>query len=392
MNKIPACVCVLSVTTLGAVLPAQNLVSYRPNNGAPAQMFEFPCASRAWVGGGPGLIAGAYPGRARPLQPHPLGAVANDSTAGVLFTTNGQVSIQRTEYPRIGSASGVALPDLPIPAGVGTVNGMAVDPALRRIFLTNGVTVFECDPLAGMAILVSFPAAPLNVLAGLDFDPTQPGLLFAVSTAGEVATYGRAGGLIAVSAPTYAWPGAMATGVALDKSDAAGGVFYVQHANGQVYNHTTGALHTTEPADQVGISYIPSPIQLPSAGVCGGAAPTVTVSELVVDGLANGLELRGLAAGTPFVVWGIVVLPPGSPPAVATGVPFACGDTLWLLPPMPTPVTLLAPVGGTSSLLPLAVPAGLAGWALFVQPLVPCAASPCGFVLPNAMQLEISRG
>ncbi|HEX5050411.1 MAG TPA: hypothetical protein VFZ65_01435 [Planctomycetota bacterium] len=382
----------------GLSLSAQNLLSYRPDGGvgAPARMFEFPCRSPAWSPalGGPGLVPGPFAGRARPFVAA-LGACTVDSTAGVMFTTNGLVSIQRTQYPRIGSSTGAAIPDLPIPAVVGQVTGMAVDPVLHHLFLTNGPTVFEVDPTAGMAVLASFPAAPLNLLAGLEYDPAQPGLVFAVTTAAEVATYNRGGGLISAAPPTYAWPGADAVGIAYDKSNVAGGDFYVMHANGQIYNHTHGVLHTTEPANQVGMVYLPSPVQLPSAGTCGGVTPTVSVSELVVEGAGGfGLEIDNLPAGAPLAVWGVQVYGPGTAPPVPPvwiGLPFACGDTLWPVPGMPL-LTFTALGAGTSAVLPLPLPGATAGWTLLAQPLVFCPSSPCGFILPNAMQCEISRG
>ena len=231
----------------------------------------------------------------------------------------------------------------------------------------------------------------MNILSGLDFDPTQPTLVFAVTTAGEVATYNRGGGLVSVASPTYAWPGSIATGVALDLSDAAGGMFYVQHANGEVYNHTLGVLHATLPVDEVGLTFLASPIQLPSAGSCSGATPVVGVSDLVLaDSPGFTLTLDGLPLGTPFVAWGIEL--PGGPAAAPVGLPFACGDTLWLDPITPPGIVVLtAVVAGASAPLPLPLPAGSAGVRLFAQPLVPCALSPCGFVLPNAMQLEVAR-
>ncbi|MFO1078629.1 MAG: hypothetical protein U1E73_12970 [Planctomycetota bacterium] len=388
-NSLP----VLAALLAGLPLAAQNLLSYRPDGGAgiPPRMIEYPCLSRAWDGvAGPGLVPGPFPGRARPFAGALLGASAIDALAGVMFTTNGVATIQRTQYPRIGASTGAAIPDLPIPAAVGQVTGMAVDPVLHHLFLTNGIQIFEVDPMAGMAVLGSFLAAPLNILTGLEYDRTQPGVIFAVSSAAEVAVYNRGGGLVGVTPAPYGWPGADAIGVALDMSDVGGGDFYVLHANGQLWNHTRGVLHATEAANQVGMCYLPSPVHLPSVGSCGGVVPTVETTNLVVDGLANiGLEVHNLPPGTGSLVWLLQPLPPGAAPALLTGLPLPGGDTVW--PALGGPSLFTFVGGAADSVRPFAVPAGFAGWSILAQPFMMCPAAAAGFIAPQAMQLEISR-
>lgn len=392
MNTLSVPFVAMALLAPATALSAQNLLAYRPDP-ASAEMSEFPCRSRAWQPGcTPGLVPGPYAAPLRPFAANPLGACTVDATTGVVYTTNGINSIQRRQYPRIGSSTGAALPNLPIPAVVGSVTGMAVDPVNKHLFLTNGTQVFEVDPLAGMAIVASWVAMPMNILAGLEYDPARPNRVFGVSTAAEIATYERGVGFLSAVSPIYPWPGFEATGLGLDKSDPLGGDFYVVHANGQVFHYPTGTLHTTLPANQVGMVYLPSKIELPSGGACGGAAPVVGTSRLVVDGAAGfGLEIGNLPLGTALVIWGIDVLAPAAAPACMSTValPFGCGDTLWF----PAPPTLFAALAaGTSAVMPLPLPAGFPGWTLIAQPALFCGACPAGLVLPNAMQLEISRG
>lgn len=371
---------------LAATVAAQNTLSYRPS-GATSILREYPTASAAFNPAvpGPGVPVGAMAGPAAAFVGHPDGAVAVDNTTGLVFATNGAGVITRTFYPRLGCGPVPApLAPLPIPAAIGNVTGMAFDPVARHLFLTNGIMIFEVDPAAGMAILCAWPQAPLNVLSGLDYDPATPGLVYAVSTAGEIGTYQRCVGLIAIAPPTYAWPGAMAVGLAMDKSSAAGGMWYVLHANGQTYNHSLGMLHDVGPANRVGLSFLASPVNLPSAGLCGGVHPEARVSELAVQNQpAFGIDVCNLPAGTPFAVllvdFGFI-----NPPN-----PF--GGNTWLPIPALAAFFHLVPAGSTEAHQPLALPPGTAGLGLYAQWFVPCGGAAWPYITSDAMQIEVSR-
>jgi hypothetical protein len=378
------------VITMASALSAQNLLRYRPSSPLPIQ--ERPAPSRAWSRSapGPGLIQPNLPGPTRAFLAHPNGAITIDSTTGWIFSTNGAGVIDRTEYSRIGSATGATIPPLPFPAGVARVTGMTFDPVARHLFLTDGLTIYEVDPAAGMAVLTAFPASPLNFLAGLSYDPADPLHVYAVSTAGEVATYSRGGGLIAVSPAIYSWPGAPAVGLSLYKTASACRDFHVLHGNGNIYNHTLGDLIHTGAGNHVGMAFLPSPVLMPSVGACGGAGMDVRTSKLVVDGIAGfGLEID-LPLGTPFVAWFIEVLPACPPPLALLSSIGLCGSDVWVTAPVFSSV--VAASSGGATVLPLTLPPGFVGTTLVAQPLVPCAASACGFVLPDAMHLEICSG
>jgi len=367
---------VATAAALAAMAPrSQNLLAYHPAGGA-SDCTEVPALSPAYgFGGGPGIVKAAFPAPARPALAALNGAVEVDSTAEVVYSTNGMVSIERRVYPRLGCGAIVPLPALPIPAPCQPVTGMAVDPVTKNLFLTNGATIFRVDPLAGMAILCSFAAAPLNILSGLDYDPANPGQIMAVSTAGEVATYNLCGALVGFVPPTYAFPGGMAVGIARDKSNAFGGDVYVQWNNGQIYDHTAGVLWHALPANQVGLAYLASPVVLPVGMACGAAAPHAEINALATTGKVTfGLSLCNVPAGIPAAA---AILSP----AMVVAPPF------WLAPPVVAPFGAL-PVVGTS--VSLAVPLGLpAGAAFFQQWAMPCAGG--GFGLSTALQIEVSR-
>jgi hypothetical protein len=83
---------------LAAPLAAQNLISYDPGGAGASFVQEYPLPSPAFAvaAGGPGVPVGLMPAPARPLLAHPLGSIAADDTMGILYTTNGMVSIQRS--------------------------------------------------------------------------------------------------------------------------------------------------------------------------------------------------------------------------------------------------------------------------------------------------------
>lgn len=377
--------------SLFAALPltAQNLLSYRAAGAANSALLEYPVVSLAFTpAGGPGVPVGILPAPARPAQPHPRGSVAVDDTTGIVYTTNGLASIQRSWYPRLGLVPPTAaLPSLPIPAVVGEVHGMAVDPASKHLFLCNGVMMFEVDPLAGMAIVSSWTQSPLNVLTDLEFDPGQPGFVFAVSTVGEIATYARSGGLVGVTVPSYPFPGGMATGLALDRSNVLGAPpeFYVLWDNGDVYRQSTGTVHVGSMAAFAGLTYLASAVNLPGAAACGGSAPIVRTSTLVFDGSGGfGVEVGGFAAGTPFAA--LVLNAPGFGPAT----PMPPLGVFWL-PGGWTHAFAVLPAPDTSVRFPLPLPPAMAPFRFYAQAAISCPASSAGFVVTDAMQFEISR-
>lgn len=376
---------------LCCVLPltAQNLLSYRAAGAGGSAMLEYPVVSPAFAPAtGPGVPVGLLPAPARPAQPHPLGSVAVDDTTGIVYTTNGLASIQRSWYPRLGLVPPTAaLPALPIPAVVGQVHGMAVDPASKHLFLCNGGMIFEVDPLAGMAIVASWTQSPLNVLTDLEFDPGQPGFVFAVSSVGEIATYARGGGLVSVAVPTYPFPGGMATGLALDRSNllAAPAEFYVAWDNGDVYRQATGTVHLGGLGAFAGLTFLASAVNLPGGAACGGSAPIVRTSTLVFDGSTGfGVEVGGFAAGTPFAA--LVLNAPGFGPAT----PMPPLGVFWL-PGGWTHAFAVLSSTATSVRFGLPLPPGMAPFRFYAQAAVSCPASPAGFVVTDAMQFEIAR-
>ncbi len=374
MHKHRSITTFLALAFAAAAAPAQNLLTYRPA-GAGSDATEFPSLSPAFGGAGPGIVRPAFAAPARPAMGAISGATEVDNTAEVVYSTNGFATIERRRYPRLACGGGAALPALPIPAACQPVTGMAVDPVSKNLFLTNGATIFRVDPLAGMAILCSFPAAPLNILSGLDYDPANPGQILAVSTVGEVATYNLCGALVGFVAPTYAFPGGVAVGIAQDKSGAAGGNVYVAWSNGQVYDHTAGLLWRALPANQAGLAYLASPVILPVGMACGAAAPDASIDALATTGKATfGFTMCNAAAGTPAAV---VVLSP----AMGVAPPF------WLGAPLVAPFGAVPVVGASAN---VAVPLGLpAGAAIYQQWAFLCAAG--GFGLSSALQIEVSR-
>lgn len=368
-------VCVTATLALVAVaVPSQNVITYRPN-GPMSDHTEVPALSPAFGGAGPGIVRPAFPAAARPATAVPNGAVEVDSTAEVIYSTNGIATIERRRYPRLGCGVIAPLLPLPIPMVCQPVTGMAVDPVTKNLFLTNGTMIFRVDPLAGMAILCSFPAAPLNVLSGLDYDSANPGQIRAVSTAGEVAVYNVCGGLVSFVPPTYAFPGGVAVGIAMDKSTAAGGDVYVAWDNGQIYHHTGGVLWQALPANQVGLAYLASPVVLPVAMACGAAAPHASVDALATTGKATfGFTLCNVPAGTPVAA---VILSP----AMVAAPPF------WLAPPVFAPFGAVGVVGTSANVpVPLGLPPGA---SVYQQWAMPCAGG--GFGLSTALQIEVSR-
>jgi len=388
----PRNLCVLPFAlSLTLPLAAQNMLGYHPGGAAGTHMTEYPMRSPAFgPGGGPGVPVGVLPAPARPAQPRPLGSIAVDDTTGVVYTTNGLGSIQRSWYPRLGVVPPiVALPNLPIPAAVGQVHGMAVDPVTKHLFLCNGVMMFEVNPLAGMAIVSSWPQAPMNTLTDLEFDPAQPGNVYAVSTVGEIATYVRGGGFVGFVAPTYPIPaGGMAVGLALDRSDApvvpACPHWYVLWDNGQVWDQQFAALHTVVYGGHAGLTYLASPVNLPGAGACGGATPIVRVSTLAFDNNPGfGIEAGGFAAGTPLAAL-VLNLPGFGPP-----IPAGAAGTFWLPGGWTHAVAVLGP-GATRVRFALPLPAGLIGLRFFAQCAIACPAAAAGHVLTDALQIEVS--
>ncbi|MBK8101347.1 MAG: hypothetical protein IPK26_30055 [Planctomycetes bacterium] len=385
MNRLPGLCVLLSVPL--AHLTAQNLLSYRPN-GPLSRLLEAPAASPAWVppGGGPGVGVGVMNGPPRPVPPALLGAVEVDSTSGLVFSTNGQLSIERSFYPRLGCTPPAALPSLPIPAPVGSVTGMAFDPVLHHLFLTNGGMIFEVDPAAGMTIVCMWPAAILNILTGLDFDPAHPDRLMAVTSAGEVAIYSRCGMLLSAVGPGYPFPGGNAVGIARDRSDCVASSVYVLWDNGDTYDHGLSALHHAGGGGRVGLTYAATPTYLPSAGACGGSDPDGRIAQFAVeDEPGFAIEVCGLAAGLPFAAL-LIDLPPAP---IGVALPGICGTT-WV--PIPALFVGFAPVapGATTASVPLPLPPGLCGLRLYAQWFAPCA-GPCGYATSDGMQLEISR-
>lgn len=359
----------------------QNLLRYRPTAGLPLR--ERPLPSPAWTGSGPGRLLPHHAGPARALLSGPRGAVTINVADGVMLSTNGAGTIDRTEYSRTGLATGVVLPSLPFPAGVAQVNGMAFDPSSRHLFLTDGTTIYEVDPAAGMAVLFSFPASPMNTLAGLDFDRADPGHVYGVSTAGEVAIYDRyVGVMVSVTSPTYAWPGAEATGLALYKTAAPRRDFFVLHRNGDVYNHSTGVRIHNGLGGQVGMAYLPTPVHLPSSA---SGSEEVMTSAFVVDGEARfGFELQGLAAPAIPLGWAVSLMPPGG----LVPLPVLCSD-LW-----PDPATAFVSTSPGATAMPLPLPAGpiYVGTTLIAQPVVVTGDPTCPIKLLEAMHCEISTG
>ena len=374
--------------TLALPLAAQNMLSYHPNGAVGSFNVEYPMLSPAFVPGvGPGVPVGVLTAPARPAQPHPRGSIAVDDTTGIVYTTNGLGSIQRSWYPRLGvSPPAVALPNLPIPAVVAEVHGMAVDPVTKHLFLCNGVMMFEVNPLAGMAVVSSWPQTPMNILTDLEFDPSQPGFVFAVSTVGEIVTYLRGGGFSGFAPPSYAIPaGAIAVGLALDRSDAplCAPHWYVLWSNGQIFDQQFAALHTAGFGGHCGLTYIASPVNLPGAAACGGSTPIVRVSPLMFENNPGfGIEVGSFAAGTPFAA---LVLNLGFGPPMA--LPFG---TFWL-PGGFTAAFAVLPPAATSVRFPLALPAGMAGFGFYAQAAISCPAAAVGIALTDALQIEVSR-
>jgi hypothetical protein len=369
---------------LAAILPlagasAQNLLSYYPN-GAASHFTEDCAASPVWnpALAGPGVPVGNTPSPARPLLGHPQGACAVDNLTGVVYSTNGSPTIHRKRYERLGCPpGGGALPPLVLPAFIGQVTGLAVDPATKNLFVTDGITIWRLDPLAGMAILCSFPAAPMNILAGLDFDPATPNVLYAITTAAEFVRYNLCAGFINFVPPPYPWPGAVATGLAIDKSQP-GATIYVLHANGEIWNFSTGTMHLAGHVDHVGLTFLASPTHLPSAGSCGGVKPEVRASTLAVAGVPSGVDLCNIPAGT-ATVYALV--------GFGFGGPIAIGGGFWL---PGAPIALAIATGGAAS-VNLPVPALANGARYYVQWAVPCAGAALGVIFSDAIQVEVAR-
>lgn len=382
MERLRILFAVPAIAALSATAMAQNVLSFLPN-GATSEFVEECVPSPAC--GAPGVPSvRTFAAPSRPSVAAPLGAVCVDDRAGVIFATNGNGVIVRTPYPFVGSPAASGTVSLPIPAVVGTVTGMAVDPMARLLYLTNGTEIFQVDPGAGMAVLCSWLASPLNILSGLDYDPGTPGVLTAVSTAGEVAAYSLCGGLISVASPTYPWPGADAVGVARDRTDATGGAVFVLYANGRIFDHGAGALLRVGAANRVGLSFLPSPLRLSSGVSCAGAATRPLVSKLPVAGTAAfGLELRSIPSGTPFVMLLLGF------PAVATPVPMA-GGSLWAHSGM-VAIGMSVPAGATEVRAPLSLVGYGPPLGFDVQWAVPCSASAAGFVLSDGLQVEVGR-
>ncbi|MBK8975766.1 MAG: hypothetical protein IPM29_07555 [Planctomycetes bacterium] len=372
----------LAGAALAGAPNAQQVLSYLPNAGG--SRFAEECVPSPACGG-PGVVDySMFPAPAMAVAGPLAGAVCLDDRSGVIYATNGVGVITRSRYPNLTCAgSGGVLPNLPIPGMVGVVTGMAVDPVSKRLFLTNGTTIFEFDPPAGMALVSSWPAAPLNFLTGLDYDIDRPGVLTAVSSAAEVALYTIGGGLVGVSPATYPWPGAEAIGVARDRTDPAFGRTLVLHRNGELYDHSTGALVRTRAAGRVGLTFLPAPLRLPSGRSCAGIVPDPKVSAFPLAGSVTfGLELCNLPPGTPFALLLLDV------PAVPAPVLLPAG-AVWF---GAAPASLPVPVGGAPSVavpLPLAglpVPLGFdAQWA------IPCPAAPTGFIFTDGLQVELAR-
>lgn len=366
----------IAICTVGiSTAAAQNLTTYLPN-AATSNFDEFPARSPASASS---ALLGPYAAPVRPFVTPDLGAVAIDNEREVTYSTNGLNTIERVVYPRKQCGVGVAMPALPIPAAVGRVTGMAVNPATSLLYLTNGRTIFEVDAPGGMAILCSWPASPLNAVSGLDFDSATPNELIAVSTAGEVARYSICGALMAVNAPTYPWPGARAVGVAVDKSAPAGGDAYVLYANGEMYNHNLAAVAHTG-VRGVGLTYAASPVHLPSASSCAGVAPRAWTDALATQGkMSFGFSACNLPAGTKTV---FLILNGGFGPPI-TGA----WGTFWLPGGFVIPVAV--PAAATSVNFPLPLPGGTAGLGFYAQWAVPCSGG--GLAFTNALQVEISR-
>ena len=375
---------VLAAAVLCAAASTQNVLSYQPA-GAASLLFE-ECIPGAACGSAGVPSSRTFAGPLRPTPPGVLdGAIAVDDRHALILATNGHTTIKRSRYPTLGcGSSGGALPDLSVPAAIGTVTGMAVDPGTNHLFLTNGTMLFRVDPSAGMTILCSWSASPLNILSGLEFDPAIPGELLAVSTAGEVARYSICGGLLSVSSPTYAWPGSPAVGVALDRTDAAGGQTYVLRANGDIYFHPAGPLLRNLAAGRVGLSFLPSALRLPGAVACAGASATPRISTLAFSGSTGfGLELCGIPAGTPFAV-ALLGLP--SVPVPIAALP---AGLLWVNAPIALGVPVAA--GASSVGIPLSLAGITAPLDFDVQWGLPCSTSAVGHVLTDALQIEVGR-
>ena len=374
-----------SVLLLAAAhaLEAQNLLSYHPAGAAGSFAFEHPLPSPAFGAGGPAVAVGAIAAPARPFQPPPFGSIAVDDTTGVVYTTNGFGSIQRSWYARLGCVPPVApLAALPIPAAVGSVLGMAVDPVTKHLFVNNGVTVFRLNPLAGMAIVGSFATAPVANLTDLEFDAALPGVLRGVTRGGAIVEYAIGGGLLASLAPSYAAPaGSMAVGLALDRTSAIGAPhFFVLWSNGQVFNQNSGAVHTAGLVNHCGLTFIASPQNLPSGGAIGGLVPQIRVASLAVPGIVP-IEIGNAPIGT----FAAIFLQVGG---YGPAMPLGAAGTFWLGGALP-PVVVATPAGTGSYAIVL--PGGVVGYSIYAQWLADAAAYPAGGAFTDAIQIEVAH-
>jgi hypothetical protein len=259
------------------------------------------------------------------------------------------------------------LPSLPIPAAVGQVTGMAVDPASKHLFVSNGASIFELDPIAGMAVVCMWPSTIAVPVTDVEFDPANPAEVFALDATGQILTYGRCGVLVAAMAPSYAAPVGMAVGLALDRSMPAGGAlpFHVLWSSGNVYDQSLGAVHAGGFLNHAGLTFFASPIHLPSAGLCGGVKAQIRTSMPSIAGAAGfGFELGNVPAGTPFVALGVDLGLFGGPVALGGS------GTLWV--PGALASFVVFPGAGTAA-MPLPLPGGGALLGLQVTGPVPAA-------------------
>ncbi|MCA8978284.1 MAG: hypothetical protein KDC98_26385, partial [Planctomycetes bacterium] len=344
---------------------------------------EYPFPSPVFVGGGPAVPVGPMPAPAAMLLPAPHGSIAFDDTTGIVYTTNGVGTIQRSWYPRLGCVPpAVVLPALPIPAGVGPIFGMAVDSVTKHIFVNNGATIFRLNPMAGMAVVMAWATGVPN-LTDLEFDPALPGQLFGVRGGGGIVNYNVGGGILGMMGPSYVVPaGGIAVGLALDQSSPVGAPhFFTLWDNGQIYNQNLAALHTTVPANNRGLCFIAAAQVLPGAGAIGGVVPEIRTSAMCVTGTGFGFEMCNAPAGT----WSGLALKVGVPGAP---VPLGGIGTFWLAGGWLAPL-VYSPT--TTAAYPLPIPAGLVGFRFYGQWIADFFAFPAGSAFTDALQVEVAN-